>query len=173
MQMNDRGLYDIYGIDYVPFWQTNSFFWGILIFVIVFVCGIGILFLKYWLRRKAQMTPWQVALEQLNALVVTEALSPVEAKRYYFVLTNSMKTYMVLRYQWNVMHLTDQECIDFITKSSLDSAFKQPLCRLFDDATLIKFADQKAAALLLKNHIDAMRALIHATIPHKKQHDKQ
>jgi hypothetical protein len=169
MHINDRGLYDIYAMYHVPFWQTNAFFWAILIIIAAGTCGIIALFLKYyWFRRKRIITPWQKALTLLDALVVAESLLPDDIKHYYFAMTDIMKIYIGERYRWDVTYLTDKEFVEFIVKSSLDSVSQKALCTVFNDATMIKFADQKTALSLLKDHIDSMRGVIYATIPHTK-----
>jgi hypothetical protein len=172
MQLNERGLYDIYEMYYIPFWQTNWFFWSILGLIVFFVCGIMLLFVRFWMRRKKIITPWHKALARLDGLVVVDTLSPQAAKHYYFILTEVMKTYMGERYQWDTTHLTDREFVEYIAQTPLDLVIKNTLADVCKSAEMIKFADQKTVTSILKEHIVSLRTIIGATTPDTKHQNK-
>lgn len=173
MQLNDLGLYDIYGMYYVPFWQTDWFFWCILTIIAFFACGIILFFLRFYGRKKKIVTPWQKALARLDELVITEALPPNLVRDYYFILTEVVKVYMGERYVWDVVHLTDREFVEYIGQTSLDLTVKNAVKGLFENATMVKFADQKTVATILKDHIVSLRRIIYTTIPDIKHQNKQ
>lgn len=173
MQLNDRGLYDIYGMYHVPFWQTNWFFWSILTLIAFFVCCIILFFLRFYRRRKKIITPWHKALARLDALVVVDSLSPGKVRDYYFILTEVVKTYMGERYTWDTAHLTDSEFVGYMAQTSLDLKVKDALRELYESAAMVKFADQKIVTSILKDHIVSLRTVICATIPDTKNQNKQ
>lgn len=175
MQLNDQGLYDIYGMYYVPFWQTSWFFWCIVVTLgclLAIVCVTTVYFL---LRKKQKVTPWSKALSQLDmidTLIMKNNLSSADIKDFYFKMTALLKCYIAERYERPLQHYTDGEFIGFIEQSDCDHSMKKDIKIIYDHGTMVKFADEKTAVSNLKNDAARVRAIIQATIPHTTYHSK-
>src|SRR5437899_2466422 len=115
----ENELYDIYTMWHVPFWQTDQFFWGVVLLAMG-LSGIAVwLLVKKWRSRKIKQTPWQLALQQLNALKKNNRISMQQGKEFYHELTRIMKVYVHERYQVDVLSTTDQEFLVDVEKQSV------------------------------------------------------
>lgn len=171
MQLNDNGLYDIYGMNYVPLWQSPIFFWTVLVLAISILILLSIVFIRYIVRKKKIRAPWNYALIELKATekhINQKDLSYNELKESYFRVTSILKSYMATRYSWVSNDLTDNELVAIIDLSDLSSEIKQHVKILYDNAIMIKFADKKTIIANLQNDIEHARIIISATIPSKK-----
>ena len=109
--MDKNGLYDIYGVWHLPFWQTTWFKYlcASLIALVFLLVGVAIGYRLYqWIRHK-QYTAWEIALMKLEQLKKNHYATQDEAKQAYGVITAVLKEYLSKRYGWSVTSATDDE----------------------------------------------------------------
>jgi hypothetical protein len=163
MQLNENGLYDIYSMYYVPFWQRAWFVYILALVVILFSLYTVYSIIHFWLTKRKKNTPWQTALARLDAIRVNNAMPEKHAASIYAIMTDVLKEYIQGSYGLNVRHLTDYECIDYLRCSGLDRILVERLCTIFEDASAIKFAQHPAAAEVINGDLQHIRDFIHAT----------
>lgn len=171
MTLDRNGLYDIYDIWHVPFWQTTWFkiMCGSLLAVIVL--GIGIILGYYvykWLTRK-KYTVWEIAQIKLEELKKSSFTNKEQAKNAYGVITTVLKEYLAERYSWPVKTTTDDELAAYVKTSVLNEELTQKIKEVLSGAVMIKFANQDTVESQVKGDIERALQIIHATIPLPKK----
>ena len=159
MQPND--LYEIYSF-YEPAWYENLWITIPLIVAIVLVLvTAGILFL----RRKKKLTPWQHAINQLNALIPEKFTARDQFKTYYFTVTTITKQYLDTRFNWNLQSKTDEEMVIWLTETHAQPTIIEPLKQLVEHMHMVKFANVDAIKSEALSDKEALINLIRTTIP--------
>ncbi len=168
--MDEKGLYDIYSVWHVPFWQTRRFFWS-CVTATTLVCTALLWILYRWYRAKQRtvLTPWQHALEQLTALHKETYATKQQAKECYFAMTSILKTYLHARYQYDVLGKTDEELVSYLQKqSNVMPELPDTIQEICAGCLLIKFANQEALAEQITTHLNQSIELVKQTIPQEK-----
>ncbi len=169
--LDEKGLYDIYSIWHVPFWQTTQFY-----IIVSVICLLVILALAWWLIRKyikknrKPVPAWQRALEQLQQLQNKTYSSKQEGKQCYFAITSILKQYLQNRYQFDAPSKTDTELIQYLQKNKYSETLAQNMKDICNGCILIKFANQQAMQEQIVQHIALGIQIVRQTmVPDKKK----
>lgn len=169
--IDKNGLYDIYTIWHVPFWQTTWFKYLCGSLIIVLLLPILIIVCKRlytWFRRK-KYTAWEIAQMKLQALKKDSFANKEQGKRAYGAITAVLKEYLSQRYGWQVTTATDDELATYVQSSPLNEQLSQQIKTIFNGAVMIKFANQDAVESQVRDDIDRALQIINATIPQPKK----
>ncbi len=160
--MNKHGLYDIYDVWHVPFWQTTAFFYSMVALGVVGVL-LSIWFITKKMRSKQKIqTPWEKALQQLHVLQNSN-ISVDNGKEFYFALTAIVKKYLEGRYGYKLTHKTDAECVKYLENNQLLPDHLDDLRRIFSGVEIIKFANAQAAHEQMLNDLKTSILLVQNT----------
>jgi len=98
-------------------------------------------------RRKAEPAPyvdprppWEIAYTDLTVLKNKNLPEEGEVKKYYFELSEIMKRYLGLKFEFAAIDMTTAEIDDYLQDRSLDEDILESLISFFDHADLVKFA---------------------------------
>jgi hypothetical protein len=165
-EINEKGLYDIYSIWHVPFWQTKAFYITISIIVSSLLLVIIWLFARWYFRKKTVIKqPWEVALEQLHLLQQNSYQSKEEGKQCYFAMTSIIKNYLVIRFAYPLEGKTDDEMICYLANIPNHNALADELKEIIEGCIYIKFANQTAMQETIMKHLEQCTAIVKKTIP--------
>lgn len=152
----DNELYDIYSYWHVPWWQTRFFYATIMVLVFVLM-WYGMRKLRQARRARASnKTPWQKALEALDAMRASQAYRTAEGKQVYFALTSIMKTYVYERFGLDVAGKTDDELIAFLRQTTVPVDYTDAVQEILQGSVLVRFA--RGAAIKEQIERDVVRA---------------
>jgi len=164
--MNKHGLYDIYDVWHVPFWQTTTFLYS-MIFLSIVLLSLIIWFIVKKLKKQKKKTPWDSALQQLNALQQSD-ISVEHGKEFYFTLTLIVKKYLQDRFGYPLTHRTDAESIAYLERNELLPEHIETIRTIFSGVQVIKFANAQAAQEQMLNDLQSSIQLVQHTIEKKK-----
>ena len=167
--MNELGLYDIYGPWHVPFWQTNAFY-GVMACVILLLAGLVCWYLiKRYRARKPALSCWERALSDLQQLDKDTMIREDLGKEFYGALTRVLKRYMHERYGLEGTEKTDDEFLKYLKKKEFSSDFLQEIQSIFEGSVVIKFANMSAARQQMERDLFNAIAFIKKTIPQSQK----
>jgi hypothetical protein len=171
--LNDQGLYEIYSVWHVPFWQTRSFYL-IIATLIVLSTVVAVVLLIRWYRKKqgAAQTSWQQALAQLATLQHRHYATKEEGKACYFAMTSILKEYLARRFDYPLPGKTDEEMVQYLAHSAhpqLAHAIKP----IIEGCVHIKFANEQALEQTIKKHLEQCGHIITSTIPTPAENNKK
>lgn len=86
----------------------------------------------------------------------------------YFSLTQILKKYFNLRYQWQTEDKTDDELLLFLQVHNFEHTLLEQLKKIFSSALWIKFANEEALKSQACDDIKNIRNIIQKTIPEEK-----
>jgi len=166
-KINKLELYDIYSTWHLPFWQTTWFYATIItIGLLLGSTLIAWLIIRYKERNKPIKMPWQIALEQLQALQKKRYTTKATSKQCYFTITSILKKYLHAQHQLQTIGKTDEELIQYLKKNTL---FPQPTLKSLQEicsgCLYIKFADQEAVQKQINDHLEMSVQIVHNTKP--------
>lgn len=167
--MENTELYDIYGLWYVPFWQTNTFKYVVIGLGCVMLTFILWHLIKKYRAKKTQVPAWEQALQKLTAVKNKTLLSPEHCELFYVEITNIIKEYLQGRYQYDVHHKTDQELITFLRSKKFDTLLVDEVEAVLSGALVVKFAHEQVIKDQLEQDFNKTVAVIKRTIPTQKQ----
>ena len=168
MNIQQNGLYDIYGMRHVPFWQTNLFLAGLIISLIVLTVVLVWSLVRVY-KRIQQATAWAVALRRLNGLIISEKVSKEEGKQFYFALTRILKRYLSRRYKLYLQGKTDQEMVTLLDISEFPSELLPSVRTIITGCSCIKYADEQALHDQLVHDRDRAITIVQQTRRSKKE----
>src|SRR5438105_1555020 len=160
MQHDKAGLYDIYGMVAVTFWQTRIFIAGLLSLVIL----MGLLFLIWYCYYKPKRQP--TTLESLKILYkkVNESANAesISAGIYFELIAILKKIYKNSYGADNLKGHTEEELLSFIHQSGFIKELSQQdeFTNFFNRATLIRFASQKEQKQQLLTDINLITSFV-------------
>ena len=157
-------FYEIYDYAYPPFYTSSYFIAAISIGIIII--SIGIYF--YFKKRKHSITAWDWAITELNKINFDYCKTKNDYKKMYFSLTQTLKKYFNLRYQWQTEDKTDDELLLLLQAHAFESALLEQLKKIFTDALWIKFANEDALKSQACDDVKIIRNIIQKTIPEEK-----
>lgn len=175
MQLDDKGLYDIYSLWHIPFWQTSFFYWIILSFLAFsIVLALWVTIMWWYGKKKTVVKPaWQEALDKLYQLQQKKYLSKAEGKSCYFAMTAIIKTYLIARYQYPLHSKTDQEMIHYIAKQKKQEKIADALKEIIHGSLYIKFANERAMQKTIMVHLERCCTIVHQTIPEQPKQQEE
>ncbi len=166
---DERGLYDIYSVWHVPFWQTGWFVWGIVsILALLFTTAFYFLYRWYQNKNIMPITPWEKTLQTITNLQKNSYTTKEDGKKCYFILTKALKSYFENRYQFPISTKTDEEAARYLEEQLRDNTIKKVLQDILQGCLLIKFANEQAMEEQIKKHLDQASKIVISTIPQKQ-----
>jgi hypothetical protein len=171
MTLHENGLYDIYGIRHVPFWQTVFFqrvMYAVIFFCIVALCWCVV---RVWLRKRRMkhMLPWERALYDLGVLQKVGIIEQDNGKRFYSNLSAILKKYMSSRYNVDFSGKTDKEMVSLLREYMFSPVMLQQLVTIFENGQIVKFAGGQIPRETIEQDFEAAHLLVKSTIPHEKK----
>lgn len=164
----EQQLYDVYGIEYVPWWHTTLFYLISRVCVALILLALIYYLVRWYRRRYCRQTPWDTALRTITALE-KKYTTPDQSPLFYSALIDCIKTYLSERYTYSMAHKTDQECILFLATTDIPDEIRDRVQTLFSVATVTKFARQPVTQIHMREHSALARDFIHRTIPQRMQ----
>lgn len=161
----EQQLYDIYGMDYMPWWHTTTFY---VLCCVLIGAALGIiiyLLIKRYRAYSLSRRPWDGALRELDALA-RKHLHADQSRIFYYTLTDIIKAYLSKRYGYVLADKTDEECIAYLAITDIPLELHHVVAQLLRAGTMSKFASVRAAQDQMREHIALSRDLIKRTIPH-------
>lgn len=171
MDMDERGLYDIYAHWHIPFWKTKLFLGFLVSLFALIVLGVVIFALRRYLKRRraVSVTPWDYALQKVALLELRPCVTKLDGKQVYGTLSYEMKQYVFKRYSYDVRWKTDEELISFLEDHEFSEELLADLRDIMMGSTLVKFANIEVIQEQTKRHLAMSKAFIQKTIPQKIQ----
>ena len=172
MELNEQGLYDIYELNHVPFWQTPLFKLlikvGIAGLSLVLAIAVGYILYKFFKKKK---NPWDCALDEINGLTRGYAYAS-QAKFFYSRLTFILKNYLGERYLIDLKGKTDKEMIAFLKRYPFEQALIDEVEDIFIYGQEIKFSDYRARQQEIERHGHLACMIVKRTIPEPTKNSK-
>lgn len=165
-----NGLYDIYELWHVPFWQTNWFFWVLGGVFCLLTLGIIWYSTKRFKRPQVEISAWERARNTIEAF---NQLSAQDSEPFYVLLSSTLKTYLYERFSFELLGKTDQEVIEFLEKSFLDSTVCADIEKILKGGLYAKFANAQVIQEQMKQDKQRALEIITATMPQEKHESIQ
>ncbi len=163
MQLDSNGLYDIYPVWHVPFWQTTWFYGAVIIIAaLIFFGGLFFIVKKWFKKSAAVLPPWQRALQVLQQLQQKKYRSEHDGKQCYFKLTDTIKTYLQERFDFPMQGKSDQEALIFLESQNMP-VVHDALQEIVNGCLYVKFANQQALDEQIQRHIARAIEMINQT----------
>lgn len=165
--MNELGLYEIYGLSYVPFWQRSWFFWGSICATVILCILIIFISIRWYFRRKKNdiRSYWQDMLIKLNELKKNNVATVAQGSLFYARLTHVLKEYIQMRYQLEVRGRTDTEVLAVLEGAQFDPQLLAIVRQILQGGEYIKFANVAAVQQQIEKDLQSSIAFIEATHP--------
>lgn len=167
--INELGMYDIYGQWHVPFWHTTVFYIIIFLLTMLALSIGGWYFYKKHYLNKNKLTSWEIALAQIDNLKKNNYTNVEHGKEFYYALTGILKRYMHERYGFDSREKTDKEFLRYLEEQKFSILFMQDLTAIFEGSTIIKFANASAAQQQIDRDVVAAISFIKKTIAPKAE----
>lgn len=164
MQQPEIKLYDLYDIWYE---SLLSQWWviAVLVFVGALCVGLCLWFVIRKIKQKAAVPAWQQALRSFEQLQAETYLQAEKSQEFYLQLSAILKEYLQDRYQVALCDKTDQELLQFFGSSEVLDAFAAEMDQVLQGATMVKFAQQRAALETMKRDLAFCSSLVEKTKP--------
>lgn len=159
------GLYEIYGLWHVPFWQTRWFLISSLIFgFLILATMVGVIIIAVRSKKKV-VTPEEYALIRLHNLLKLRLSSAEERYRAYDQLIGIIKEYLSFRYKGAAKAMTDDEILAFLAAADCPASVLNLLFNIFKGSTEIRFAAQEAPDEIVRQAIETAVVIVQETTP--------
>lgn len=167
--METRGLYGMYDVLHIPFWQTVWF--RATIGALLFIGFSGVLFFvwKKLQMRKRKSHSWERALALLDEISKRDLMAIEQRRVLYYDLTRILKEYCGERYGWDIGGLTDQESIHFLLAKKVDTRLQYTFKQVVQGCELIKFAQESVDCERIQADCLLCKEFIRATIPSEQR----
>lgn len=161
----ETGLYDIYGLWHVPFWQKKWFIVACILFLFLIMSIIAWRIIAKRRARKQYITYWDRALAQLDALLDRSIENSQECYHAYNMIVSILKEYLALRYHGSAPAMTDDELLIFLAGTSCPSESLQLLEKILKEGLEIRFAGQHTYKQIVAQAVNAAIVFIKTTLP--------
>lgn len=167
--MDANGLYDIYDMWHVAWWQLPWVKATAMIIVATAAIGLiaGLIYMVL-LRRKKNLPLWQQAMIELHMLQMSTVSNDRELRQRYLDLAAVVKGYLIARFELPAHGLTDEELLNLLSHKVSDPAIIDDLLHLLSLRESISFASGQSSARFDESIQRAMR-IIKITIPQEKK----
>jgi len=157
--------------------ELGSSLWKYLAPALLFLLALAAT--VFWFRRKKQsatlpvvvVPPWEKALQDLKQLQQLFGTGKIEARMYYFQLSEIIRTYLEKRFNIPLLESTTQEIQTSLPEECLNGTPKNKFLEFLNRSDLIKFAKLAPE----KNNIDAdwqmALDIVQNTIPRPEPQD--
>lgn len=169
--MNEQGLYDIYGMWHIPFWQKPVFFWSTVLFGVLFLLVISFYIMRKFLLKKRPLKPGAIALVALEGLKKRNIQNAKEGQALYFDLTTILKAYIHDSLGYDVIGLTDAELIEFLDKNYFPAQSFIDLKSISNGCLYIKFAQELVIKDQIEQDLQKSMNIIHKVEQHLQLRD--
>jgi hypothetical protein len=162
--MVENGLYGIYSMAHVPWWQ-RGWFYGLFwcLGIIILVCIVWLL-VRYWRNRKRELPCWDQALHDLTVL---SGYHPDQGKDFYIKLVATIKKYLQVRFGFEVFSKTDQEMLHYLATTTFSGELYQMLSAIIDGSLMAKFANYQVTQEQMNKDLRLAIMLVQRTMPQK------
>lgn len=171
MQLDELGLYDIYGIQNVPFWQTTWFMVLVINIIVLLIGGSAYGIYRWHFAKKNIRSAYEQALFDFVQLKKNQLVGAENAKAFYYHATMIIKQYLFDEWEYDCLSYTDHELIDFLQISDDIKLLTPEITRLFRGSQLIKFAGNQVNDEYITQDYQSARTFIkklHALKQHKE-----
>ncbi len=161
-----RGLKPLKRVHLQPQWPRNLAIGG----------GVGLLLLAgylLWRRRQHLETvlppipPDELAFAALNDLRTTDFSDPEAVRRYYFAISETLRTYLEGRYGFNATDLTTEELLPRLRQHvPLASQATSDLRHFFVHTDHVKFAGHAPSPSEIETTYESALSFVESTRPH-------
>lgn len=163
----EEGLKDIRP----PVPLPENFFWLFIVLGLLFLAGI-IFLVRYYLSKKPAMKkkeipkkPWEIAFEQLNALLKKDFIATGKIKEFYVELGHIVRHYIEERYALKAPEMTTPEFLEHIKRESpLQAEHKILLKDFLHCCDMVKFAKYGPTEKEVQDSIFSAKKFIEETI---------
>lgn len=162
--MVQEGLYDIYDVWHVPFWQTRTWYLFIC-FLVIFLIFVCLVCLRWLIGKKRRTNDyWTDTLNALHELEIT-VNDGSDCALFYVDLTRIMKNYLWMRFQFNAFGKTEHEIESLVQQLMLPGLLMHDFCVLLGRSTLAKFSQSQITVDQKKHDLNVCFELLTATRP--------
>lgn len=143
MQLDQNGLYDIYSITYVPFWQQKWFVQALYAsafgFMVLFVV-IGLYFFIRWYKKRSEPIIVQVIKEISKLLHNAHNASDTECILIYAQSVHALKRYYFHNRGQLWLSATEDELILYLADWQADATWRHILKDFLQHSSNAKYA---------------------------------
>ena len=154
-------MYDIYGVEYNPWFLQSWFIYSVIGCVALLISYV--LYRWYRARKKSALTYTQRAMQDLDLL---EKSDWSNHKQFYIQLTTILKEYLQKHYGKNFVGATDSECLQNL---QTDRFIPESIATRFEELTegvmFVKFANAQTAQERMQKDLDHVKIIITTTSP--------
>jgi LPS O-antigen subunit length determinant protein (WzzB/FepE family) len=168
-KLDDLGLYDIYDVCHVSWWQSKNFFMIVSAVAAVLLGVLLLIIIKKWRHKKVAISFWQHAIEELEDLRLAYVNDTLDRRECYFAMTRILKTYLALRYCLQTEDKTDVQLVAYLEQSCLPTQLINDIAPIFIGGLTIKFANEQVARDLIERNLEQSIHFIKKTV-HAEDH---
>ncbi len=165
MELTEQGIYDIYGMLHVPWWQTTLFY-GVCIVAAIFFFIVCIILCILWRRRwrkKEELPYWQKAIAELDHAQHAFVQGKISSMVLYELLVHIVKSYLQLQFGPDLLGKTDSELRECIEPLAIAQEHKDQLMELCQTSSTIKFYPAAVAQEHAQKDCQALITFINVT----------
>lgn len=146
---NPEEFYDIKDIWKPPFVLADYYAWifGILLALLLICAAVYIIkrlrnrqSLIPFKKEEPKLSPYEQAIKELNAIKQQKLWQQGRSKEYYTLITETLRRYIVERFDINAMEMTSGEILDLIRKQGEADSVYENLKQIMQLADFVKFA---------------------------------
>lgn len=149
-------IYDIYGVEYNPWFLQSWFIYSVIGLVVFFV---GYIFYSWYNARKKPAISY--TQQTLNGLDALEKSNWSDHKDFYIRLTMLLKWYLQKRYEKQFIGTTDAECLQILrTDRFIPEWIASRFENLIEGVMFVKFANAQAAQERMQEDFDSVKIIV-------------
>ncbi|MGB5106651.1 MAG: BatD family protein [Candidatus Zixiibacteriota bacterium] len=107
--------------------------------------------------------PWEIALEELNALKASDLVAKGEYKEYYLRLSEIFRRYLERRYGIQALERTTYEIIIEFRSLALENSEEEVIYHFLDECDMVKFAKHDPTQEDITRHFETAREFVMQT----------
>lgn len=150
---------DIYGLQYIPFWQRSWFGYLLLIIMIVVVSALCV-GKWFFYRKKSEKSPYEQALMVLTSQKIFSYMDQDHGQEFYTILMRLIKVCLSDYLGQATLSKTDSEVIVVFAQTPCLSHWKILFKDIASRVTTACFANQKVDQELMKNDLQGAITLV-------------
>lgn len=159
MQPEEPKLYDIYGVEYEPWFLQLWFIYTVIGAVLLLT---GYLVYRWYSKRKKPDIPYTAQI--LNQLDSLQKSDWSDHKQFYIQLTSLLKEYFQHRYDKQFGGTTDSECLVVLqTDKFIPEWISSRFEALIEGVMFVKFANAQAVQERMQKDLESVRIIIQNT----------
>lgn len=151
--MVEPQFHDIYGMIYVPWWQSRWCYYVLLCIVSAILCWIIRYFWRWYKIKKIMMPIPDRCMHELKNMQYMISLGSLDYGVGYITMGHLLREYITYRYNVCCLHKTDIELKEQIKTLGLPNELIELLEDFFDRAYKIKFAGAVVDSKMISSDI--------------------